>query len=494
MTSQSIPRFENLYFGAADAQTEYGRNPEAFLRSYADMNSCIEKVKDDRIFLVLGPKGTGKTALACFLSDPQKRRDDLNLVKIHDASTLPISEVSKLKTGDEKGIARSIVAWKFILLCSIVEVILEDQGSLLNSDPHAYDLLNELKERGFLTPDSAQAILTATKTTHKFTLKFWERSSEKTKRVHINAVVSQLEQWVRREHGPATHISFMDGLDSLYLNDSKYIESLSSLVTAAWQINKGLMEERSSSRIVLLLRSDIYTRLSLPDGGKMRADWAVDLDWRILSGNISDSPLFDLVNRKAVSKIAVNELSVIDQYFPGHVEFGPRRPTDHYLMELTRQTPRDILQLFDAIKEAGIQNGILRHRNKVDEKTIRQGVVKYANNYFVDSVRNELVGYEEDSGGGSRAVDALRKIGRRYFNRDDYIKAMSADSIEDIDVVVDRNLRRLFSCGVIANVVAGKDDYIQFGYRRDDSECDLDTSFVLHSALLHAWNIPWNAR
>jgi len=60
-------RYRELYFGMSDSRNEANANQYEFVRSYVDIRGICEAVLDGQKFLALGPKGTGKSALAWYL-------------------------------------------------------------------------------------------------------------------------------------------------------------------------------------------------------------------------------------------------------------------------------------------------------------------------------------------------------------------------------------------------------------------------------------------
>ena len=58
------PPYRELYFGMSDAQNEMSDDQAAFIKSYVDLNDASQALIHGQKFLVLGPKGTGKSALA----------------------------------------------------------------------------------------------------------------------------------------------------------------------------------------------------------------------------------------------------------------------------------------------------------------------------------------------------------------------------------------------------------------------------------------------
>lgn len=489
-------KFHELYFGQADARTEAIREPEGFVRSFVDHRRVIESVVDEGRFLVLGPKGAGKSALAWFLRETSRDRD--LLVHPRDVSDLPISDVAKLKTGDAPGISRSLNAWRFLLLCALIDAILEDQGSDLNKNAEAMSVITKLREYGFLDPTPKAAILKASKSTWKVPIPrlgdvFSRESSDSLHLVHL---LPYLEKWVSAERGSHNrYVVVLDGLDSIYLNSDQYIPALSALVHSTLSLNQDLRGADATSGAVLLLRNDVFSRLELPDGGKVRADWAIDLDWRMLSGKASSAPLFDLIDRKSVSLADTHPVDVVGTFFPAEIRLkgrGAERDVYNYLLNLTRHTPRDLLQLFEHIRQADAAGHASDLTPVLRQETIREGVLQYSTKYFVDAVRNELVGRGGSGESGRAVVDALRNLGSRHFTRDQY-KA----SLADIDAAdtpgADDALRWLFFAGAIGNEVgSGEARYLQFFHRRDDNDVYLRGTLVIHNALVYAWAVPWN--
>lgn len=489
-------KFRDLYFGQADARTEAIREPEGFVKSFIDHRGIVKSVVDEGRFLVLGPKGAGKSALAWFLQATSHKHD--LVVHPRDMPDLPISDVAKLKTGDSPGPSRSLNAWRFLLLCALIDTILEDQDSDLNKNPEALSVIEKLREYGFLDPTPKTAILKAVKRTWKVPIPrigeiFSRESSDSLHLVHL---IPYLEKWVSDERGSQNrHLLILDGLDSIYLNSDEYIPALSALVQSTLSLNQSLRSTDATGAVVLLLRNDVFSRLELPDGGKVRSDWAIDLDWRILSGEAASAPLFDLIDHKSVSLANQKPFDVVQTFFPSGIKLkgrGAERDVYSYLLNLTRHTPRDLLQLFEHIRQADAANNASDYTPTLRQETIREGVLQYSTKYFVDAVRNELVGRGSSGESGRAVVDALRNLGARRFTRDEY-KA----SLEDIDVAgkpgADEALRWLFFAGAVGNEVGSGDSrYLQFFHRRDDNDVYLRGTLVIHNALVYAWAVPWN--
>jgi hypothetical protein len=492
-------QYRELYFGMSDSRNEASAHNAAFVRSYVDLRGTSESVIDGQKFLVLGPKGTGKSALAWFLRLTES--NNTYLATVLDASSLPLAEIPRLQTGQDAGPERTVVAWRFILLCNYLQLLLRDGSTFFDSDKEVRRVAKLLRDYGFMSDASGKAMVNISSTTISVPIPKIGEIYKREQRSHLNIynLVPYLESWVISALADARHILLLDGLDSILLNDPKYDESLASLVQAAYTLNQRFLEHGSWGSIVLLLRNDVFARieLSLPDSQKMRDDLSTQLDWRVLSGAAGiSSPLISLVNNKAARALDVPAVDVLS-FFPQTMTLGARRgntrymPILQYLLNLTRHTPRDLLRLFEEIRKVeeaeplGPDDAVLR------EEVIREGVLRYCKDYFVGAIRNEFAGTEGGPQTASAAISALKGLGKQEFDREEFKKALTE---LDLEKTPDerRLLELLFYAGAIGNIVGtGNERYLQFYHRRDESEIYLRGRFILHNALVHAWAMPY---
>lgn len=69
---EGLPRFQDLYFGAAAAENEVAVDATRFRATYLDRYLLPSKVAAHESFLILGPKGSGKSAAALFVAESWK--------------------------------------------------------------------------------------------------------------------------------------------------------------------------------------------------------------------------------------------------------------------------------------------------------------------------------------------------------------------------------------------------------------------------------------
>jgi hypothetical protein len=495
------PSFADLYFGKSDSKNELTGQRDEFIRSFVDLKNITQQVIEGERTLVLGPKGTGKSALAWFL-DASKLGSNY-MTKVLDASLLPLADIPRLDTGQPAGADRTVSAWKFILLCNYLALLLSDESNDLPARVEVDRVVRLLRRYGFTGDTAGRAIINATTTTVEIPLPklgtIYRRESKAA--LNIFNLLPYMEEWAAGARSANRHVLILDGLDSIFLNDPKYDESLASLVQAAYSINQHLGSVGATGSIVLLLRHDVFNRVSLilPDSQKMRDDYSVELDWRVLSGAAgSNAPLIQLVNQKAGQAAGVGSIDVLS-YFPQYIAIGgangaaPRFVERlQYLLNLTRHTPRDLLRLMDEIKKVEGSGVFPKSGSILRDDVIREGVIQYSSRYFTGAIRNEFAGYEHGPEEATRALTALQSMPRQSFDRKAFVDHLAQTGNTE-RAVVDRLLTLLFYAGAVGNVVTVKGGaYLQFYHRRDDAQIYLNGNFMIHNALCHAWGLPFS--
>jgi hypothetical protein len=498
--------YKDLYFGKSDSKKEASTQPDDFLRSYVDLDNSVSKVISGEKTLVLGPKGTGKSALAWYLQQTSGRGAYIS--RVRDAQTLPLSEIPNLKTGQEAGIQRTVTAWKLILLANYLDVVLLDTSVRFPELQEAKRVWRILRDFGLMGADSGRKLLSIagpgiqvqidTRAPHY--------RSESGSSLNIYSLIPHMTRWAQTATSANRHILTLDGLDSIYLNDEKYDESMTALLQAWFGINQDLRSSRGS--VVLLIRNDVFSRiaLSLPDSQKMRDDEGIQLDWRVFTGGMEEqSPLFRLVNRKAGLELGRGEIDVLS-YFPQNIVVSHSKGAsrhgrgDHtlsrlqYLLNLTRHTPRDVLRLFEEIRQTAESGSFdIPDPMALPQEVIREGAMRYCNNYFVGAIQNEFAGDEGGPQAASGALDALQFVGKHHFTRSEFRSRLDGAHPELVEQS-DRLLRLLFMAGAIGNLVPGSaKNYAQFYHRKDNAQIYLQGSFILHNALVRAWGIPFES-
>ncbi|MGB4136611.1 MAG: hypothetical protein WA971_08600, partial [Microbacterium sp.] len=226
--------YADLYFGKSDSQNELSDDRGEFIKSFVNLGNIVDKVVGGTHSLILGPKGTGKSALGWYLQATS--HDNNYFARVKDASELPLADIPQLQTGQPAGTERTVTAWRFILLCNYLDVLLKDQSAHIPSSSEVRRVIGHLRGYGLLGGTSGKAILSVAKTTVQIPIPklgpVYQRESSPM--LNIFALLPYLEEWAANARSGNRHILLLDGLDSIFLNDSRYDESMAALVQAAY--------------------------------------------------------------------------------------------------------------------------------------------------------------------------------------------------------------------------------------------------------------------
>ena len=115
-------KLEGINFGFADSERELEETPELFDSAFIDPRNYLSKLLDGPHFLVLGRKGTGKTAYGAKIRRLSMENTDI-VVKSCFLSDLNYSKFEEFADQNLKGGRRFLYIWKFLLFLEIIKLI-----------------------------------------------------------------------------------------------------------------------------------------------------------------------------------------------------------------------------------------------------------------------------------------------------------------------------------------------------------------------------------
>lgn len=162
--------------------------------------------------------------------------------------------------------------------------------------------------------------------------------------------------------------------------------------------------------------------------------------------------------------------------------------TAAYLLDYTRHTPRDFLQLLQYIAKLCRSEDVV---GVVPSEIIEAAAHNYSAEYFVGEIKNELNGLMSPSEIEltKRLLRGLRR--NRFYLHELEAKVERSKQYEGLDLA--NMLQRLFDAGIVGNIVGGRtrnDSYVRFKYRNPHQDADFDMQLVLHNAIINGYNIP----
>jgi len=464
-----------LNFGSASAEDEGASYPDLLLKGFYDVDGITEEAATGTRFLVLGYKGSGKSAVG----------ERLRLLSVHSESLFvrsvvlgdfPFSKFSRIVSSNEPTEAESNYpgVWKWLLLLQLLQSLSEDSGA--KDVPELNKAISGLKRAGLLPSDSLQhLVLQSVKTgiTAK-ALEYLNLAMEreyKPSELGILDYVEYLLGLLKHWQTPNRHILVIDGLDDILSLKNLQYQILAALVLAAQRLNAFFQQNTLPVKIAIMCRTDLFTRLPGPNTNKLRQDSAIELNWYHDPSEPGQSKLVALANHRAnVSDSRVSDL--FDSFLPRTIG---KRPIHAFLADHTRHTPRDFLRLLAFIQKCS-------HDKGVDADSVLKGIRDYSGGYFLPELKNELVGVASPAQ-ADNMFGLLGALRRREFTLHD-LKLAAEREVFDVDV--NQMVRVLFDCSAIGNK---QTDHYWFKYRNPYSTVNLEERFVLHPGLWRAFNL-----
>jgi GTPase SAR1 family protein len=383
------------------------------LESYFVSTGQANTARQGRARLVVGRKGTGKTAIFYSVRDDVFHRRSHLVLDLkpegHQFSELKETVISRL--GEGLAEHTMVAFWNYILLAELARKIIDDY-QYARRDPgrlEAYERVADVYERhnpGF-EADFSQRLL-------------WEanRLAERLGETDIAEIGPQLTEVIFsgdvREFNEAVTAYLtekeavwllVDNLDKGWpIRGSTSIDILivRSLLEATRKLQRQLEEYGVDFRCLVFLRTDIYEHLVelTPDKGK---DTAIRLDWddpelfsEILARRIRVSTELTGSGRELWGRLCVSHIHAEDTF--------------NYLVDRTLMRPRDLLLFARKLVEVAVNRGHTRIETEDIERAERQ--------YSEDIVLNTAYEMADTDPVVAEALYAFQSSGRRLSYAD----------------------------------------------------------------------------
>lgn len=465
-----------------DAGQEAIDEPDLLLNGFYDYREAAYGIASGQIWVLLGPKGAGKSAVLEHLRLLWQGRHD-RFFTLWDLRSFPVSDVTKIQTGQSAGASRSQAAWEFLLLLRVVDSLAADAS--LQAPASFASMHADLVRQGLLRTDWKTKVIEWTKATATFNLKVAALGVElANSSLSALEVSSLLKKILAEVHTENQHLVAIDGLDSFFFEAEDEWASLAGLVHAIDATNKFLRSSSLRVSIAAGVRSDIFDVVPSAESNKLTPH-SVHLDWSA-RGIGAGNDLWRLATAKAaVGRPAVTDL--VKQYLKAPISIGPYTEIAEFFLDNTRLLPRDIIALL------GYLQIVHPGSSPVTQAEAKTAVTMYCEQYFQAEIFNNLAGILKTDGARKLAAfrDALRTLPTRKFTFDDVLSEVS-DELEAWEIKA--LLRQLFEVGGIGiRNASGRVEYTDFVFRRvGGGSFTTRYGFLLHNALTRAWNRPWS--
>lgn len=473
--------FRDIQFGYADAQTEGAEAPELLLDGFLDTEGLVDAALRNRQFIFLGYKGSGKTALAERAKLLAQGGERL-YIKVANLDEFPYGDF-KAAAGTNEPQTRYPVTWSWLLLVSLFELFEQDAEGA-NSAAADYRVAAESLRRLGLIPTPELNFLVRTSAKNSFKLKlpkifgFDHHETSSSQDLQLPQAVNALKHAARTFQSESRHVLFLDGLDEVLGQRDLQFQALAALMSAATRLNNEFRAAKKPFKIVVLCRTDIYDRLPGANMNKIRQDHAEALNWYDDPANPDQTRLVRLINLRAGRSLKRN-VDVFSEFLPRDVN---GRESRKEVLDQTRHTPRDLVQLF------GYLQRFTRKRGSLTPKVVRSGFRAYSIDYFLPEVRNELHGYLSASE-IPKVEQLLTEVGSQHFRLVD-LEAVQRVNSDLVALDVKAMAHVLFDCSVLGVVERRNNGIVRtIRYRNPYSQLQLGKLMWIHPAACRALNI-----
>lgn len=476
------PPLRELHFGHLDASEEAVDEPHLLRDGFYDYREAGFGIQTGRAWLILGPKGAGKSAVLEHIRLTWEPRWD-RFFSSWNLASFPVNDVTSLQIDQAAGPARNQAAWEFLLLLRVIDSLNKDTG--LSAPSSFGKIVKELNKAGLLEGDWARKVAQWSKQRMTFDAKIIGGEAERTVRSVTALEVSEaLRSEIKQVSTDNRHIVALDGLDSFFFEAEDEWASLSGLTQALKDLNRQFREWQLPVTLVAAMRSDIFDVLPGAETNKLKPA-SVHLDWS--AGGIGgQNHLWALATKKAqVTRPEVTNL--VKQYFNAPIAIGPHTEMAEFFLDHTRLLPRDLIALLGFAQRA--YGGV----KQLPEGNAKLAVQQYAEEYFVGEIFDNLAGVLPF--GSARKVasfrDALRTVPTRRFDFS-YLEQELEGELEKSEIRA--LLKQMFETGGVGvRNPSGYRDYTDFVFRKvSGAGFTTRYEFILHDALTRAWNRPWS--
>lgn len=477
-----MPEFSDINFKYTDAEEERVYAPELIKDAYVDIDGVLSEIESPEKFLVIGPKGSGKTAL----STKMKLNKSSNLHIENDE--LEQFEFSLLdKTGGEKrySIGGAFSVWKLILYIRILSLFAKD-NEFINRNKKVNELYRGLVDYGLADSDGLIKIVQHTSRrgmfgkigSSLFGVRGEKVGEEQYKLKDPAALVESIECVLKCVNGSSSsYYLILDGLDHILRNGRNNTQYIADLINASRSLNMFFGSIKLKAKIIILIRNEVLQIVPDPNLTKRINDNGIHLKWYDNTRSPFETSLLRIIeNRAALVGFKENIEILWKMWMPISIH---RRSSFDFIIRNTRFLPRDIISFF-------------RELQKLDKKPPFNDidVLSALNNYsdwFQQELSDALVGLINEEL-RIEMPNIITRLGKKFDVKDlkDILKEYRISSDQEAEQVV----RELFNTSWIGNFWTSDKRYrYSWRHRKINAKLNLKHSIIVHEGLWKSLNL-----
>lgn len=477
--------FSKINFKYTDATEEKIYSPELIKDCYVDIENILSRVDEPSIFLIIGAKGSGKSALASKLSisadsawDKFVSTDELEQFEFHLLE----------KTGGEKGksVGGAISVWQLLLLIKVLALLLQDQ-EFCEKNPNVTALGAALQRHG-LTP-SASLVSIIQQTSRRgafFSFKTvyaelrGDASAESTTKLKDPAAVLESIKELIGICSPtiSSYRLVIDGLDHPLRDGRSNAAYLADLINAARSLNLYFGQFGINAKVLVLIRDEVLALIPDPNLAKRVNDNGISLRWYDNTRSPLETSLLKVLEKRAHLAGFTEPIdSLWKTWFSQYID---SKESTGFILDNTRYLPRDLISFFRELQR-------LSTNPPFDRKVVLSALSNYSE-WFLQELSDALVGFvTEEIRTEMPAV--LSELGRRFTFKE--LSSKLKDHGISEKQSTEELAKDLFNTSWIGNAWKTSEgtDRFSFKHRKRNAAFNRNQEIVVHNGLWKALNL-----
>ncbi len=477
--------FSKIDFRYTDATEEKIHSPEIIERCFVDLENILEKINDPAKFLIIGPKGSGKSAFSSKVQiEAGSAWNKFVATDELEQFEFPLLE----KTGGERGksIGGAISVWQLLITIRMLSLLLQDQ-QFREKNETVEALATALQKHGLSPSSSLVAIVQQTSRRGAF-FSFktvyaeirGETSSDATAKVKDPAAILDSIKELLTGCSPtgASYRFVIDGLDHPLKDGRSNAAYLGDLINAARAVNLFFTEQKVDAKVIVLIRDEVLALIPDPNLAKRVNDNGIMLKWYENSRAPLETALLAVVGKRANAAGFTEPIETLwPKWFNAYID---SKESVSFVLDNTRHLPRDLISFFRELQKL-----------KVEPAFERRAVLVALGNYsewYLQELSDSIVGFVSEEV-RSELPAILSELGRRFTFSELQTKVAEhglADKQSTEELAKD-----LFNTSWIGNVWKTTEgtDRFSFKHRKRNATFNKNRGIVIHNGLWKALNL-----
>lgn len=481
-----MSKFYNIEFSYTDAEEELRYKPELINNAYVDLSHILKNLDNPSKFLVIGPKGSGKTALSTKLQ-LMSDSDALLFVSNDLLENFEFNLINKFaqdKASNQLG--GLITIWQVLLILRLVPLLLEDE-KLKHDNPKLEKFNKQLQSFGLTSSGNLTKIVQITSRRGVYSnikKAIFELKSEKIdeKQLKIKDPAALLDTlkivFDDLQESDSRYYLILDGLDYVLRDGKNNLNYLRDLIVAARDLNNTFYQKNIQAKVIILMRNEVISLIPDPNLTKRVTDNGIIINWYDNVRDPLETNLFKIIEKRAGLAGYRIDISLLwKEWFPPQIN---RENSYHFILKNTRHLPRDLISFFREMQK--IESAL-----PFSEKVVLAALNNYSQ-WFLGELKDALLGLVDDSI-RTELAHILSSIGKRQFSYSELESQLMEYGVTKSKAL--QISRELFNTSWIGNTfkITGSKLRYNWKYRKQDLSLNIKEDILIHNGLLKALNL-----